>query len=151
MKLAKSLALVLFAILTANSLSAHCQVPCGIFADELKFGELEQHIETIGKAGVKIKEISAKETLTANDKQQLIRWTMQKEAHAEKIIDEAANYFLAQRVKPGADEYSKKIESLHLVIVWAMKTKQSVEAEPVEQLSGKLAEFKGLYLAPHSH
>jgi hypothetical protein len=28
----------------------HCQVPCGIFADELKFGELEQPIETIDEA-----------------------------------------------------------------------------------------------------
>lgn len=152
MKILQLLALTLASVFTTASLSAHCQVPCGIYGDELKFGELEQHIQTIAKAGAQIREISAKEELSAQDKQQLIRWTMNKESHAQKIIDESANYFLAQRIKPGADHYAEKLEVLHHIIVYSMKAKQSVEDEPVDILSKKLAAFKELYLDhTHSH
>ena len=34
-------------LFTVYSLSAHCQIPCGIFSDELKFRELEEHVVTI--------------------------------------------------------------------------------------------------------
>ena len=116
MKILNILTLAIASLFTTSALSAHCQVPCGIFADELKFGELEQHIETILKAGNQIREISAKETLSAKDHQQLIRWTTTKESHAEKMIDEAANYFLAQRIKTDADHYAEKLEVLHHIM-----------------------------------
>jgi nickel superoxide dismutase len=150
MKIYHILTLVLASVLSTASLSAHCQVPCGIYGDELKFGELEQHIETIAKSSKTIRELSAKDTLTAQDQQQLIRWTNNKEAHAQKIIDETANYFLAQRIKSDADHYADKIELLHQIIVYSMKSKQSVEDEPVEILAKKLAAFKELYLE-HEH
>ena len=133
-------------LLTASSLSAHCQVPCGIFSDELKFSELEEHVVTIKKSARLISELSAKEDLTANDYQQLVRWTTNKETHAQEIIDETANYFLAQRIKTDADNYAEKIKLLHHIIVDAMKTKQSVEAEATDKLSERIAVFKKLYL-----
>lgn len=132
-----------------NFAAAHCQVPCGIFDDELKFGELEQHVETITKAARLINEISAKEEPTAHDNQTLVRWTITKEEHAQKIIDEAANYFLAQRIKVGAGHYSEKVELLHHIMVKAMKTKQSTDAEATEKLLEKIAAFKELYLHHH--
>lgn len=140
----------ILSVLIANFASAHCQVPCGIFDAELKFGELEQHVETIAKAGDQIRELSAKKELTANDHQQLVRWVTNKESHAQKIIDEAANYFLAQRIKPGQDHYAEKLELLHHIMIHAMKTKQSIEAEAHEKLSKKIAAFKELYL-DHKH
>ncbi len=150
MKTLHILALALASLFTAASLSAHCQVPCGIYGDALKFGELEQHVATIEKAGKSIREISAKDSLSAQDQQQLIRWTNNKESHAQKIIDESANYFLAQRIKPDAAHYAEKVELLHHIIVYSMKSKQSVESDPVDTLSKKLAEFKALYL-DHVH
>lgn len=144
------LTFALASLFSTASLSAHCQVPCGIYGDEMKFGELEQHIETIAKSSKMIRELSAKDSLSAQDYQQLIRWTNTKEAHAQKIIDETANYFLAQRIKPDADHYADKLEVLHHIIVYSMKSKQSVEDEPVEILAKKLAAFKELYL-DHSH
>lgn len=140
----------ILSVLIANFASAHCQVPCGIFDAELKFGELEQHVETIAKAGDQIRELSAKKELTANDHQQLVRWVTNKESHAQKIIDEAANYFLAQRIKPGQDHYAEKLELLHHIMIHAMKTKQSTEAEAHEKLSKKIVAFKELYL-DHKH
>ena len=128
------------------SLSAHCQIPCGIFSDELKFRELEEHVVTIEKSAGLIRSLSAKENLSARDYQQLIRWTTNKESHAQKIIDETANYFLAQRIKTDADHYAEKIMQLHHIIVDAMKTKQSVETDVTDKLSEKIAVFKELYL-----
>ena len=145
----KKIHLLFFAfvsLFTIYSLSAHCQIPCGIFSDELKFRELEEHVVTIEKSAGLIRNLSAKEDLTANDYQQLIRWTTNKETHAQKIIDETANYFLAQRIKTDADHYAEKIKLLHHIIVCAMKTKQSVETEATEKLSEKIAVFKELYL-----
>ena len=133
-------------LFTAYSLSAHCQVPCGIFSDELKFSELEEHVVTIEKSARLISELSAKEDLTANDYQQLVRWTTNKETHAQKIIDETANYFLAQRIKTDADDYAEKIEMLHHVIVHAMKTKQSAGEDATIKLIESIAAFKDLYL-----
>lgn len=150
MKTLHILTIAFGSLFTAASLSAHCQVPCGIYGDELKFGELKQHIETIEKSGKLIRELSAKDKLSAQDHQQLIRWTTNKETHAQKIIDEAANYFLAQRIKPDADHYAEKIELLHHIIVYSMKSKQSVESDPAETLAKKLAAFKDLYL-DHMH
>ena len=136
----------------AYSLSAHCQVPCGIFSDELKFNELEEHVVTIEKSARLISELSAKEDLTANDYQQLVRWTTNKETHAQKIIDESANYFLAQRIKTDADHYAEKIEMLHHIIVGAMKTKQSAGKDATAKLIESIAAFKGLYLDhPHAN
>ena len=133
-------------LFTAYSLSAHCQVPCGIFGDELKFSELEEHVVTIEKSARLIRELSAKEDLTANDYQQLVRWTTNKEIHAQKIIDEAANYFLAQRIKTDTDHYAEKIEILHHIIVHAMKTKQSAGKDATAKLIEGIAAFKDLYL-----
>lgn len=150
MKSLHILTIALASLFTAASLSAHCQIPCGIYGDELKFGELEQHIETIEKSGKLIRELSAKDELSAQDHQQLVRWTTNKETHAQKIIDESANYFLAQRIQPDADHYPEKVELLHHIIVFSMKSKQSVESEPTETLARKLAAFKELYL-DHTH
>ncbi|MFO8026925.1 MAG: superoxide dismutase [Ni], partial [Opitutales bacterium] len=70
--------------------------------------------------------------------------------HAQKIIDEAANYFLAQRIKPDQDHYKDKLELLHHIIVYSMKSKQSSGADAPETLGKKIAAFKDIYLH-HDH
>ena len=134
-------------LFTTYSLSAHCQIPCGIFSDEIKFNELEEHVVTIEKSARLIRDLTAKKDLTANDHQQLIRWTINKEMHAQKIIDETANYFLAQRIKTDAEYYTEKIKLLHHIIVDAMKTKQSIEKEATDKLSKEISVFKELYFS----
>lgn len=146
----KILLTALLSFATALSLNAHCQVPCGIYGDELKFGELEQHVETIAKAAAQIRELAGQDELTAQEHQQLVRWVSNKESHAQKIIDEAANYFLAQRIKAGQDHYQDKLELLHHIIVYSMNSKQSSSADAPKILGEKLAAFKALYLN-HDH
>ena len=127
--------------------SAHCQVPCGIYGDEAKFGELEQHSATVEKAMKQIAELSKE---AAKNQNQIIRWTINKESHAQKIQEEVAQYFLAQRVKlpaAGADKaaYLAHLELIHQITVYAMKCKQTTDLANVAALNKSIAAYKKAY------
>jgi len=160
----RSLSLSLIACLFAaaacwpTQASAHCQVPCGIFGDEIKFAELSQHIDTIEKAMKKIVELADSDT--ADDQQKLIRWVVTKEDHADKIMHEVQAYFLAQRVKLPKDEsehdaYLAKLVSLHETIVYTMKCKQTTDTAAIAPLRESLKTFHTQYMGKqgpaHSH
>jgi nickel superoxide dismutase len=59
---------------------------------------------------------------------------MNKENHAENIIETISDYFLAQRVKPEQEDYTERLVKHHAVIISAMKTKQNVDQKYVDQL-----------------
>ncbi|MEM8738699.1 MAG: superoxide dismutase [Ni] [Planctomycetota bacterium] len=142
---------------TPQQAYAHCQVPCGIYGDELKFEELAQHIQTIEKSMTKIAELVEEDgASTAQDVQQLVRWVENKETHATKIQVEAQEYFLAQRVPLPKNEseheaYFAKLQSLHEIIVYAMKCKQTVDPANVQKLRSALATFKTQYFDQTAH
>lgn len=156
------LSLSVFVVLAAVTISsspkafAHCQVPCGIYGDELKIAELKQDVETVAKAMAQIAELAGKDD--AQSEQQLARWVANKESHATHIQIEAQEYFLAQRIKFPKDEsehdaYFAKLQSLHEIIVYAMKCKQTVDPANAEALMGALEKFEGQYFgkAAHNH
>lgn len=128
---------------SVSSLSAHCQVPCGIYADDNVFVTLETDVKTIQKAMAEL----ANEKTATNQK---VRWVNNKEAHAQSIQDVVAQYFLAQRVKiDGAsndkENYTQKLTLLHQITVYAMKCKQTTDMENAKKLSKAIADFKALY------
>jgi nickel superoxide dismutase len=130
-----------FAIPT--NLSAHCQVPCGIFDDDNVIGSLRTDHTTIAKACTEIVALSKDPSANA---QQIVRWTTNKESHAQDIQDKVLNYFLAQRLKlPETDAdkaaYMEKLALCHEIIVAAMKCKQSTDAANVEKLGTLLDSF----------
>jgi nickel superoxide dismutase len=135
----------LFMLISAFNAVAHCQVPCGIFTDDIRFKAMLEDAETIRKACVQIEELSAADT---PDHNQIVRWIMTKEDHAKKINQTVLVYFLAQRVKAGQDHYEDKLVALHEIIVAAMKTKQSTDTERVDALEKAIHKFEGLY---HHH
>lgn len=109
---------------------AHCEVPCGIYADQLRFEQLLEDQATIAKAVVQINELSGKDD--ALSRNQLVRWVNTKESHATNSQHIVAQYFLAQRIKPGTDDatrkaYVVKLVAAHAVIQTAMKCKQTVD------------------------
>ena len=140
-------AIMSIATVAPESASAHCQVPCGIYGDDAKFGEIEQHLATVEKAMTQITELSKDAAANTN---QIVRWTINKESHAQKIQDEVAGYFLAQRVKlpaAGADKatYLSHLELLHQITVYAMKCKQTTDLANVAALKKSLASYKAAY------
>ena len=144
---------------TAASAGAHCQIPCGIYDDELRVQLIEEHITTVEKSMNQIITLGAAETVDYN---QLVRWVSNKEAHAQEIQDIVTAYFMAQRIKPPKDhgdesavnEYMHKLALLHAIQIHAMKAKQSTDLEEVETLRDLVGKFRKAYFGEeggHAH
>ena len=144
MKLKIFLSLLLFPLFV----HAHCQVPCGVYTDEMRFQMIEEDLQTIEKAMTKITELSAAEK---PDYALITRWTNTKEEHASKIQTIVSEYFMTQRIKADATQYGEKIKTLHAMLISAMKCKQTVDESHVAE-SRRLAKvFHGLYIGKAAH
>ncbi len=146
-----SMALALTAgLATRKSVSAHCQIPCGIYDDDLRFGLLKENIATIDKSIKQITELSAD---PAKNAAQIARWAINKDKYADDIAELVSTYFLQQRIKPLADgatpeetaAYTKKLTLCHGLLVNAMKAKQNTDAQYVEKLTQLSEQFHEAY------
>ena len=117
--------LIIWGFLSAFSVAAyaHCQVPCGIYDDHARIEKMLEDTATILKADRLIAQLSGKtDALSQN---QLVRWVMTKEKHAQDVISIISNYFLTQRVKENQKDYGERLKKHHAVIAAAMKVKQN--------------------------
>ena len=146
--------LFIIPLLLMNLVSAHCQIPCGIYDDVLRVVSMEEDIATIQKSIKSIQELAGSEKSIQNQNQ-LVRWVINKESHAQKIQDVISEYFLAQRIKPKSStekEYDKYVQlsiSCQKIIFYAMKCKQNVDTQYVEKLSAELESLVVVYLDKH--
>lgn len=138
-----------------TSLLAHCEVPCGIYGDENRFEIMAEHVATIEKAINKISALSKEGEKNYN---QIVRWVNTKENHANELQHIVTQYFMTQRVKPADPSdgakykaYQEKVTALHQMLVYAMKTKQSLDLGNVEKLKGLLNGFQSAYMMAHKH
>lgn len=126
---------------------SHCEIPCGIYDDELRFSLLEEQVTTIEKSMNGIASASAESNWN-----QTVRWVENKEAHADALSEIVTVYFLTQRVKPvaeGADGYAiylQELSLLHGILVEAMKAKQTTDLDHVQNLRTLIAEFRKVYM-----
>lgn len=128
------------------SLLGHCQIPCGIYDDEARFALLLENVTTIEKSIAKIKEESLAKVPNYN---QIVRWVENKEDHADDITKIITEYFLAQRLKEGQDDYINKLKATHAIIVLSMKAKQSTDEANTEALRDQILLFQKLYAHKH--
>jgi len=140
--------LVMIALLKPAVFS-HCEIPCGIYDDEMRFTMVEEHIKTIEKAMKEIEHLSGHQPPNFN---QIVRWVTNKEKHADEIQHIISQYFLTQRVKlvekedDKADKIRMEYLSLcHEILVYAMKTKQTTDLSNVEKLKTAVKAFKNSY------
>lgn len=153
-KFALPLIALLFSMGIYQKSYAHCEIPCGIYNDEIRIALIYEHITTIEKSMTKITELS-----TSLDYMGVTRWTMAKEDHANKIQHEVTQYFVTQRIKlptetEGAEfeKYEKQLALLHQLIVYAMKAKQTADKTYVDKLRKSLADFETVYFeGKHRH
>jgi len=141
-------------LVRAPEVSAHCQIPCGIYNDPMRFTMLEEHIVTIEKSMNLITELAKEPGEHAN---QLIRWTLNKEKHADEFAEIVTQYFLQQRIKPvesletpAGTKYVEKLRLCHEMLVASMKAKQTTDLEHVEKLRAGLAQFREAYFGGDS-
>jgi nickel superoxide dismutase len=159
----KNFALTVLALFVAVGLAAtagaHCQIPCGIYDDELRVQLIEEHITTVEKSMNQIIALGGADSVDYN---QLVRWVGNKETHAQEIQDIVTAYFMAQRIKPPANhddekavnEYLHKLALLHAIQIHAMKAKQSTDLGEVETLRELVAKFRTAYFGEegkHEH
>jgi len=129
-------------IFTAVLAYAHCQVPCGIYDDEMRLDMISEHVTTIEKSMNEIIELQKAKEINYN---QLVRWIDNKDQHADEIQEIVSQYFLAQRIKFDDKEYTKKLTILHKLIVYSMKCKQTVDLENLKKLREACREFEAFY------
>ena len=131
----------------APNLFAHCEIPCGIYDDELRTKLIAEHATTIEKSMKKIAELSKTKPVNYN---QLSRWVTNKETHANEIQHIVTQYFMTQRIKPGQKKYSEKLSVLHQMLLGAMKCKQTTDVSHISNLRSHLKAFEKLYFG-HGH
>lgn len=138
------LAFFLFGIVATSRVSAHCQIPCGIYDDELRMNLIDEHIGTIEKSMNLIIELGKAKDL---DQNQIVRWVNNKDQHADELSEIVTYYFMTQRVKPEDSQYDKRISTLHQMLIAAMKCKQTTDLKHVETLKKLAKEFRSLYFS----
>ena len=134
---------IIVTLLSTNWLSAHCQVPCGVYGDSSRFTQMLEDQTTIAKAIAQINDLAdKKDGKSAN---QLARWVSTKEDHANKIQKITAEYFLTQRIKSSSDKYADLLKGAHSVMVAAMKCKQGTDPKSSDALKSTIENFQTVY------
>lgn len=143
--------LVLSVFLYPALVGAHCEIPCGIYGDEGRFAALLEDVDTIEKSMNEIDKLSGESKRNDN---QIVRWVINKEHHADHIREVVAQYFLAQRItEPTADDaaamkaYTDKLVALHKIIRTAMKCKQTTDPANAQTLRDLVLTFQEMYNA----
>jgi nickel superoxide dismutase len=127
---------------------SHCQIPCGIYDDHARVKTMLEDAETARKAIDLIAELSKKSDAQSNN--QIVRWVINKESHAQNIISLISDYFLTQRVKPKQKDYVERLKKHHAVIVAAMKVKQNADMTYVDALEESIEALLPYY-PEHKH
>jgi len=121
---------------------AHCEIPCGIYDDEMRIKIINEHIVTVEKSMDQIIKLEKEERHNSN---QLVRWIMNKEHHAGEIQEIVTQYFMTQRIKLDTKNYEKKLGLLHQMLIYSMKCKQTTDLANVTKLKDLVNDFEALY------
>lgn len=129
----------------------HCQVPCGIYGDKMRIDMLMEDAATIEKGMGMITQLESEGGTNTN---QMVRWVMNKDQHAQAIQETVASYWMAQRVKAPKDDseagkakYFGQLSTMHGITVAAMKCKQTTDPAHVARLRELALEFSSMYFS----
>lgn len=123
---------------------SHCQIPCGIYDDSARVEAMLEDAATVEKAAKLIAELAGKSD--AQSQNQLVRWVMNKEQYAQKIIATINDYFLTQRINPGQKDYAERLAKHHAVIIAGMKAKQNADVSYAISLKESIEALHAYYL-----
>ena len=129
-------------LLMVSHAVAHCEIPCGIYDDEMRIEMILEHIATIEKS---MKQIIDHEKEKPRNSNQLVRWVTNKEKHADDLQEVVSQYFMTQRLKPGVKNYQPMLKSLHEMLIYSMKSKQTTDLDHVKKLKELVVGFEKMY------
>src|SRR5262245_56294715 len=67
---------LVFSMILCSKLTAHCQMPCGIYHDDMVYDQIDQFVETVYK-GISV--MNGNKFSSTKDKNEFVRWVIQKE------------------------------------------------------------------------
>jgi len=129
---------------TVNGYS-HCEIPCGIYGDSTRIDLIQEHVKTILVSMEHISKLSKKINHPPLENNQLVRWIINKEEHANKIQHIVSQYFMTQRIKSDQKHYAQTLPLLHQILIQAMKCKQTTDPKHAEEISTLIKKFWKLY------
>ncbi len=135
-------------LLITSQVAAHCEIPCGIYGDEMRIQMMLENITTIEKSMHQITTIEQAKPVNSN---QLVRWVMNKDDHANQFQEIVSQYFMTQRIAPGTKSYQEMLTTLHEMLISSMKCKQTTDLIHVEKLRKQVATFETLYFKDKQH
>lgn len=133
---------IALSLLSAPMLHSHCQMPCGIYHDEMVYDQVDQFVETAYKA---ITVLSDSKFATAQERNEFVRWVMQKDKMSDEMASLITTYFLQQKIKPGEDDTVKRITAAHKLLNYLMTIKQTVDMQYVNAFSEEWDKFKLMF------
>lgn len=140
-KLMKILALAM-ALASQGYLGAHCQMPCGIYHDDMMYDRIDQYVETMYK-GVSI--LKSSKFSDAKERNEFVRWVMQKDQASDEVANLITQYFLQQKIKPGEEDTTKRLIAAHNLLYQTVCIKQAVDLKFVEDFSDQWEKFKLMF------
>lgn len=122
---------------------AHCQMPCGIYHDDIVFNRIDQYIETIYK-GISV--MNNSKFSDVREKNEFMRWVIQKEESSNETASLLTKYFLQQKIAEGKDEGTiKKLQSVHKLLLLLVAIKQNSELKFLNDFSKEWDSFKLMF------
>jgi nickel superoxide dismutase len=137
-----------YSLISPQPGQTHCQIPCGIYDDYARVLAMLEDAATIEKSATSIAELAGKSDVQSQN--QLVRWIMNKEKHAQNIISTISDYFLTQRIKPNQKDYTERLVKHHTVITAAMAAKQNADISYAKSLKESI-EALSPYYPEHKH
>ena len=133
---------LILALSCQSELIAHCQMPCGIYHDEMVFDQIDQFVETTVKA---ISVMEDNPFSTVQERNAFVRWVMQKDKGADDVAHIITAYFLQQKIKPGEEDTTKRVVSAHLMLFYLVQIKQTVDLKVLNDFYEEWERFKLMF------
>lgn len=129
-------------LLSQGNLTAHCQMPCGIYHDDMVYDQIDQFVETVYK-GISV--MNESKFATVKDRNEFARWVGEKESSCCETANLITVYFLQQKIKPGEDDTIKRLTSAHKLLFLLVAIKQNPDLEYVKQFNEEWEKFKLMF------
>ncbi len=123
-------------------LGAHCQMPCGIYHDDMEYDRIDQYVETMYKA---MSVLNTSKFSDTKERNEFMRWVMQKEKASDEAAHMIMHYFLQQKILPGGDDTIKKLIAAHNLLYYTVCIKQTVDLKFVNQFYDEWEKFKLMF------
>lgn len=133
---------LLWGVCAHFSLFAHCQMPCGIYHDEMVYDQIDQYVETMVK-GISV--LQDNKFSTVQDRNVFVRWVMEKDTASDQVADVLTEYFLQQKIKPGDPDTAKRVLSCHKLLFLLVQIKQNADLKIVNDFYEEWEKFKLMF------